>query len=81
MRADPYLDEDVRLRVISVLKDSGLYEKGVRSGDFLLSVDGVQIHSVEDFEALKLGNNFMVFQSPEGKTKSIRATREDLYSE
>ena len=81
MRADPYLDEDVRLRVISVLRGSGLYEKGVRSGDFLLSVDGVQIHSVEDFEALKLGNNFMVFQSPEGKTKSIRATREDLYSE
>jgi len=81
MYNDPYLKEDVRLRIISVLRDSGLYEKGVRSGDFLLSVDGVQIHTAEDFENLKLGNNLMIFQTPEGKHKSIIATPEDLYSE
>lgn len=81
MAADPYLKEDVLLRITSISKDSGLYEKGARGGDFLISVDGKQIHTVEDFESLDLGSNHFVFRSQEGTIKNIRTVPKDLYSE
>ena len=81
MKADPYLKEDLLLRITSISKDSGLYEKGARSGDFLISVDGKKIHTVEDYESLDLGNNQFVFQSQDGTIKNIRTTPQDFYSE
>ena len=58
---------------VVVRKDKKLYEKGIRTGDYLLSIDGIPVTCFCDVISLcqDEGEKRYMFRSPEGEIKEV----------
>ena len=68
------VDDSVGVMKAVVRKGSQAYQKGIRTGDYLISVNGVPITDYCTFLNLVEGGEIKrcVYRTPEGETKEVK---------
>ncbi len=63
--------------VLKVDKDSNAYQKGIRKGTAILSINGIKINNIEDLSEIKESDSYMVKIYIEGVSNIIVISKEE----